>query len=249
MKNRWGDPLLVHYPVSKIAVWAFVLSVLALVCAAILFVSPSDQLGRPIYGAAGAVLLTLLQLLFTTAGMTLAYIAFLSRRINDLRPGRGLAWAALAASYMSILYLSAILVALVPILGILSLAVVVIAMLHVLAFSAESTFARNAVTCSLIGATFISLVSCGLIQSREQARRLQCQKNLQEIGLQLSEVMETQQHVQDHHAIRAYLTERLSSRQQSAERAFAPPTSVQPGATIGRLRPSISKASSDHDPP
>lgn len=222
MKNPWGDPWLQHYPVCQTAVWAFVVSMVALACTMLLYLGHSGADGRPIFGVLGAVLLASLQVAATMIALTLAYVALLTCPIEDPRPGRGLAWSALACSFLSAICIIAVLTTLLPIFRVAQFLVIGIAVLHVLAFAAESTFARYLVTCSIIGAMFFSLLSCAMLQSREQARRLQCQKNLQEIGLQLSSVMETQNQVQDFQAVQNFQAEDASRLQPFVHPALAP---------------------------
>ena len=173
MDNPWGDPPLVHAPVERIAVWALIVSLLPWGLAALALVMPADERGRPIYGEDVAALLSFHKLALTPAGLVLGYVSLFTCPIDGLRSGRGLAWAALGLSYASILWYALISAALFPVFWLAPLVVLLLGMLHAFAFAAESSFARNAVISCVIGGMLLSLLSCTLVQSIEDARRLQ----------------------------------------------------------------------------
>ena len=166
---------------SPLAVAAVVLAAVAALAA----FGSSLVVAASLRGAAAAViLLGLLQLLVTPAALGLAYATLLTCRIHRPVTGRGLAWAALALCYSALLLLLNLLAAL-PGAGVALILVAATAGLHVLIFACESPFAKQAVTSLVIGSTLLSLVSCWLLQSREQSRRLRCGDNLRKLGTQL----------------------------------------------------------------
>ena len=173
MNNPWGDPPLVHAPVERIAVWALIVSSLPWALALLAFVVPADGSARPLYGEDVAALLRFHKLALTPAGLVLGYVSLFTCPVDGLRSGRGLAWAALGLSYASILWYVLIFAALFPIFWLAPLVVLLLGMLHVFAFAAESSFARNVVVSFVIGGMLLSLLSCTLVQSIEEARRLQ----------------------------------------------------------------------------
>jgi hypothetical protein len=66
-------------------------------------------------------------------------------------------------------------------------AILAVALLHVPIFAAQCAAAKYAVVMAIIGGMLLSLLSCGLLHSREQARRLSCTNQLRQMGLVLQE--------------------------------------------------------------
>lgn len=186
--SRWGDPqLLVQRLLSPTAIWAVAISATAPVITVVCEMLPSGAFQNAIFGPTLLLLAFLLRLAAVPLGMGFSYAVLLSLRRDGDYCGRGLAWAGLLLSYTSVLWFASLLANAFPNGMYYVFGVLAVACIHVPAFAAECAAARCAVVSLLIATPLLSLLSCGLLESREQARRLQCAKILKEYGRSLSE--------------------------------------------------------------
>lgn len=202
VKSRWGDPPTVErHPLSGIAVWAFALSAAAVAAAYLAALLASGEHRRVSYGGELAALLVLIRVIAIPAGLLCAYAALFHCRLTGPRSGRGLAWAAVALSYASLLWHAPVLAVImasllrqlpvlawmIPLFRYTPLMVFCVALAHVPVFAAESSFAKYAVVSLAIGGMFFSLLFPALWRSIDQARRSRCAQQLKETGFQLQE--------------------------------------------------------------
>lgn len=178
-KSRWGDPPLVPVPsLSGVALSAFLLST-----STYLALSASPWLGSIEFKE----LLMWFRIVSVPGSLALAYAALVDCPRYGHRSGRGLAWAALALSYPPLIMFAAQVSLLVPSIRILLLGLIALAIIHIPVFASESALAKHLVVLGAISCVLLSLLSCGLLRTREEARRLQCTRNLKELGMTINE--------------------------------------------------------------
>lgn len=179
---RWGDrPPIEQGPISRLAIFALLCSLAAPLALVLGFVLPT-KVGALLLFAAFSRRRILWILLAP------AYTALFSTRLGKQVRGRMLAWAALALCYGSQL-LFAVLFA--PSLerrfSLAPYVVLVVILLHLPIFAAECAAAKYAVVSLLAGCALLSLLSCAVLRSREESRRLKAGHHLRQIGVHYQE--------------------------------------------------------------
>jgi hypothetical protein len=172
--TRWGDPPLVEeWPLSRLAILAVIVAAAA----------PVGSFLGLLIGTSVSSLVGLARLVLPPLSIALAYGALHECRPAARSSGRGLVWIALALGYFSLVRITSDLSALWPILRFASYGAFCLSFAHILAFAAESAFAKAAVAFACIALPLFAMLSCGLLHTREQARRYQCQMTLTQWGL------------------------------------------------------------------
>lgn len=190
--NRWGDPPAGEMRrLSGIAVAAVILSAWAMFSGMLLGLAPG--LVASTFGQAVAAAIPLASFLGFLLGIGLSYAALFHCRLDGPVSGRGMAWAALGMSYVSLFAWSVILLPLVTdwAHGLIWL-IVGVALAHLLVFAAESAAGRTLFVAILIGGALFSVCSVLLLRSREHARDVQLRDRLRDMGKELQRSGEIQ---------------------------------------------------------
>src|SRR5688572_28765692 len=180
---RWGDVRVVAVrPVSPTAVWAIGLVGLALAVTCVSRFQPANEEQRIMYAVVVGLPLLMIRLAALFSGLVAAYAELFTCPWNGPRWGRGLAWGAVGLGYALLWWHALLLSHAMPMTARVVGVVFVLGLLHLPVFAAESAFARYAVVALVIGTALGSLLSCAILRAREEARRVECMKRLQDMG-------------------------------------------------------------------
>ena len=190
--NRWGDPPAgENRRLSGIAVAAVILAAWAMFSGMLLGLAPGVV--TAVFGRTIAAAIPLASFLGFVLGIGLSYAALFHCRLDGPVSGRGMAWAALAMSYVSLFAWSVILLPLVTNWASVVIWLIVgIALAHLLVFAAESAAGRVLFVAILIGGALFSVGSVLLLRSREHARDVQLRDRLRDMGKELQRSGELQ---------------------------------------------------------
>jgi len=177
---RWGDqPPIEQGPISRLAIFALFCSFAAPLALVLAFVLPTRV---------GALLLFAVfsrRAIWIPLGS--AYTALFSARRGKPVRGRMIAWAALTICYGSQLLYTVLFSSGIGSTASAPYVVLAIILMHLPVVAAECAAAKYAVISLLAGCTLLSLLSCSLLRSREESRRLQMSDNLRQIGFRYQE--------------------------------------------------------------
>ena len=182
--NRWGDPPIVaHRSTSSTATWAFILSATAALTTLVCNLVPPGILEGSIFGPIVLLLAFLFRLAAMPLGMGLSYAALLTIRRDGAISGRGLAWAGLGFSYLSLLWFTSVISFALPNGVFYFYGVSAVACLHGLAIASECTAAKAVIVAAFVATPLLSLMALGIRDAREESRRLQCLMHLRDLAL------------------------------------------------------------------
>lgn len=191
--NRWGDPPAgTLHRVSHLAVAAIGIAAASFVAGPLHLMIAASWV-HPGWSSPLPAMVRLIGLALFPVGMILSYLALLHCRLDRPFRGRGLAWGALAISYISLGVWEAALTGLSSSGGLwLFYAILLVAGIHLVVFAAESTAGKYVLLSLILGGTLLSLLSLWALQSREAARRVQTGDNLRKMGMELHHQWELQ---------------------------------------------------------
>jgi hypothetical protein len=140
---------------------------------------PINESPAVLYERNVAGLLILASVVALVTSLVCCYRALLEARLRDGYSGHGLVQCALAILYLTLLVFAIDLGSVLWPMQYAAYGVLGLIAVHALAFAFDSPFGTQATPACVLAGSFLSLLSCSVLWSRESARRTECQRTLQ----------------------------------------------------------------------